>query len=157
MHRKRFELWHSIAGLGAIIVVQTLLVHFFPVGATAWLSLLVAAAGSIVLLYVATEVIEEVRNATHMLLLLSAVVAEFVIFFAFQYCFIFTLSIGSFPTLPPDAISVSLQSLMVFVFNPLYMPGNPLGQLLLLINTTSALGLILFILQNIWQIRRPAN
>jgi hypothetical protein len=41
---------------------------------------------------------------------------------------------------------------MVFVFNPLYLPATIIGRVLLAINTLSALGLVLFILQNIWQI-----
>lgn len=157
MPRKKFKLWHSIAGLAALIVFEGILTSLWPVGATAWLLLAIAAGGALGTIYVATEVIEEVRNARHMLGLLFAVVAEFVVFFAVQYCFLLQLSPGSFPTLPQDGISVTLQSLMVFVFNPLHLAENALGQMLLIINTATALGLVLFILQNIWQIRRPAN
>jgi hypothetical protein len=155
--RTKFKLSHSIAGLAALLVIQGLGVYALPQLAMAWLTLAFAAAGAIVTLYVATEVIEEVRNAQRMLALLSAVSAEFVIFFAFEYLFLTMVSTTAFPTLPHDAVSLGLHSMMIFVFNPLYLPGNALGRALLLINTASALGLVMFILQNIWQFRREGR
>jgi len=155
MTRKKFELWHSAAGLVILVLAEALLTKLFPVGATAWLILPLSLVGAMATIYVATEVIEEVRQARHMLLMLSAVVAEFVLFFACQYWLLLPLSPMSFPSLSQDPASVLLHSLMVFVFNPLYVPQTALGKMLLIINTVTALGLVLFILQNVWQIRRP--
>ena len=154
MGRKKFKLSHSITGLTVLIALDGALVYLAPAGVTPWLILCSAVAGSLGILYVAMEVIEEVRNATHMLVLLSTVVAEFIIFFTFEYWFLIIVSAPSFPTLPPDAASLLLHSTMVFVFNPLYLPATFIGRVLLLINTLSALGLVLFILQNITQFRR---
>ena len=153
MRRRTFRLSHSVVGLFALLLVQGVLVFIAPVGAVAWLILCFAVAGSIVTLYVATEVIEEVRGTPRMLTLLSAVVAEFVVFFAVEYWLLLIVSPGSFPTLTADWASLLLHSTMVFVFNPLYLPGNFIGRAFLLINTASALGLVLFILQNIWHFR----
>ncbi len=152
-----FKLSHSVWGLLTLLVLQGAMVYFLPVGAAAWLTLCFALLGAAVTIYVATEVIEEVRNAPHMLVLLSAVVAEFVIFFAFEYWYLGLASPASFPTLPGDVVGLLLHSSMIFVFNPLYLPANFIGRALLLINTASSLGLVLFILQNIWQIRRPSQ
>jgi hypothetical protein len=155
--RRKFKLSHSVFGLAALLLLQGLLVYLFPIGVMTWATLCFAAVGAVVTLYVATEVIEEVRNASHMLVLLSAVVVESVVFFAFQYWFLTIVSPQSFPTIPQDAMGYLLHSAMIFVFNPLYLPANFVGRTLLLINTLSALGLVLFILQNIWQIRRPSQ
>ena len=156
MTRKKFKLSHSIIGLLLLLAMQGIMVYLWPVGGVAWLTLLFAIVGAVVTLYVATEVVEEVHKPSHMVVLLSIVVAEFVIFFAFEYWFLTLVSTNSFPTLPPDAVSLLLHSMMVFVFNPLYLPGNTLGKLLLLVNTASSMGLALFILQNISQFRRAA-
>jgi len=45
---------------------------------------------------------------------------------------------------------------MVFVFNPLYLPGTSAGRVLLLIQTFAALGLVVFVLQNISEFRRKS-
>lgn len=153
MHTK-FQLWHSALGLFCLVVLQAIGIIVLPGLAMVWLTLLAAALGALMLLYVATEVIEDIRDASYMLVLLSVVVSEFVAFFAFQYQFLSIVSPGAFPTLPHDSISVLLHSVMIFVFNPLYMPGNGVGQLMLIINIGGALGLVLFILQNIWQFRK---
>ena len=150
----KFKFSHSAWGLVAVLLCEGLVVQLWPVGAAAWLVLLGAALGSLVALYVATEVIERVRNTPRMLLFLSAVVVEFIIFYAFEYWFLGIVSPASFPTLGGDMVSLLLHSTMVFVFNPLYLPATFVGRALLLINTLSALGLVLFVLQNIWQIRR---
>ena len=157
MRRKKFKLSHSVSGLLLLLAIQAIAVYLFPVGVTAWLILGLALAGAGMIVYVATEVIEEVRNASHMLALLSAVVAEFVVFFAFEYWFLITVSPASFPTLPHDFVGFLLHSIMVFAFNPLYLPATFIGRGLLLINTTGALGLVLFILQNVWQFRHPSR
>lgn len=154
MSRKKFKLWHSILGLTVLVALQGTFVYVAPIGATVWLILCAAILGSSATVYVATEVIEEVRNATYMLVLLTAVVTEFIVFFAFEYWYLLIVSPASFPTLAPDAVSLLLHSTMVFVFNPLYLPGTFIARALLLINILSALGLVLFILQNITQFRR---
>jgi hypothetical protein len=155
MTQRKFKLSHSVAGLLALLVAQGILVYLAPVGIMAWATLLFGMAGAAITLYVATEVIEEVRGTPRMLVLLSVVVTESVLFFAVEYWFLLLVSPGSFPTLGSDAASLLLHSMMVFVFNPLYLPANVIGRLFLLVNTASALGLVLFVLQNIWQIRRP--
>jgi hypothetical protein len=109
--------------------------------------------GSLLTLYVATQAIEEVRNPSHMLVLLSGVVVEFILFSAFQYWYVLLIQPSSFSSLSAAPVSLLLQSTMVFVFNPLYLPVTELARMLLLINTLGALGLVLFILQNIWQLR----
>jgi hypothetical protein len=149
----KFRLWHSLAGMAALVVLEALAtaVPWMFDTASVWLG---AIAGSFVALYVATEVIEEVRIARHMLLLLSVVVGEFVVFFAFQYHFLLHMQPANFPTLGDDPLSLLLHSTMVFVFNPLYLPATPAASALLFINTLAALGLVLFILQNVWQFRR---
>ena len=154
MTRRKFKLSHSVVGLILLLALQGLLLYMWPVGAAAWLLLCFAAVGAIVTLYVATEVVEEVRSPSHMVVLLSVVVAEFVLFFACEYWYLGLVSPASFPTLPPDITSLLLHSMMVFVFNPLYLPSDTLGRVLLLINTASSMGLALFILQNISQFRR---
>lgn len=152
MHR-RFHLAYSLLSLAVLLVAQDALMGAFPAFAPG-LMLGASLLGAGLTLYFATEAIEEVRNASRMLLLVLAVAAEFVAFFAFQYWFSALLSPANFPSLPQDAVSYLLQSIMVFVFNPLYMPETLVGRALLLINTASALGLVVFVLQNAPQIRR---
>lgn len=119
-----------------------------------WVSILVFAfIGGAAIIMVSTEVIEEVRNATHMLMLLSGVVFEFVAYFAFQYWYLLMILPYSFSGINVDAVSLLLHSAMIFVFNPLYLPTNAIGRGLLLINTLESLVLAFFILQNIWQFR----
>lgn len=153
MRTQRFELWHSVAGLVVLAFVQTVLMR--SAIELAPIPLIVGAVlGAAGLLYVSMEVIEEVRSARHMLVLLSFVLFEFVLFFACEYGLLGLASPGSFPTLPLDATSLMLHSVMVFVFNPLYLPADALGRTLLLVHTAGALGLALFILQNVWQFRK---
>jgi hypothetical protein len=149
----RFKLWHSMLGMAALLVVEAaaVAVPWMFDTASVWLG---AILGSLIALYVATEVIEEVRGARHMLALLSAVVGEFVVFFAFQYHFLLHISPANFPLLPADPLSLLLHSTMIFVFNPLWLPATLAGEALLFINTLAAMGLVLFILQNVWQFRR---
>jgi len=113
----------------------------------------VAAVGGAAIIAVATEAIEEVRNARHMLLLLSVIVFEFIAFFAFQYWYFIQIFPAAFQNLSPDPVSLSLQSVMVFVFNPLYLATTIAGKALMLVNTLESLVLALFVLQNIWQFR----
>jgi hypothetical protein len=152
MTRQKFEVWHSVAGLIALVFVQVVLVRAVPFAGL--IVLAGALAGALGLLYVSMEVIEEVRSSRHMLVLLSFVLLEFVVFFAGEYGILGLFSSQSFPTLPLDLTSLLLHSVMVFVFNPLYLPADVLGRSLLLIHTGGALGLVLFILQNVWQFRK---
>lgn len=155
MKRKKFHLSHSIGGALLLVVVEGLLLHLLGYSAATGCGIILALAlfGGIANIIIATEVIEEVRNARRMLLILSAVVAVFVVYFAFQYWFLVTLIPGSFQGLSNSPVDLILHSTMIFVFNPLYLPTNTIARILLLINTFTALALVLFILQNVWQIR----
>ena len=154
MKRKHFTLWHSVVGMCVLLAVEaTGLCFLNTLGFGALLLFGVAITGSVVLLYVSTEIIEEVRSPLHMLTLLSLVVGEFVVFFAFQYFFLLWVDPASFASVPLNVIGFLLHSTMVFVFNPLYLPGSNLGRALLLVNTLASLGLAFFILQNVGQFR----
>ena len=157
MKRKHFTIWHSLEGLGILLIVEYAALHVLP--SALWLPVLYVAAalGAIGTTYVSTEVIEEVKSAWHMLLLLSVTTTEFVAFFAFQYGFLTVVDPGSFTNMPFTPVSIALNSVMIFVFNPIYLPTNEAGQVLLLINTLGALGLVLFLLQNIGQFRKSVQ
>ena len=129
------------------------------VGGTAeWMVILIFAfIGGTATIVVSTEAIEEVKNATHMLVILSGVVFEFVAYFAFQYWYLLMILPYSFSGISDDPVSLLLHSTMIFVFNPLYLPTNAVGRALLLINTLQALVLAFFILQNIWQFRAESK
>jgi hypothetical protein len=151
--RQSFQLWHSAAGAAALLAAEYVLLVMAPALGD-WIIGCVAVLGSIGALYIATEVIEEVRGARHMLELLSVVVGEFVVFFAAQYAFMLSFDPQSYSTLPSDFLTLLLHSTMVFVFNPLWLPTDSEGRVLLFVNTLAALGLVLFVLQNVWQFRR---
>ena len=157
MKRKHFTIWHSLEGLGILLIVQYAALHVLP--SALWLPVvyLGAALGAIGTTYVSTEVIEEVKSSWHMLLLLCVTTTEFVAFFAFQYWFLITIEPGSFASMPFTFMSIALNSVMIFVFNPIYLPTSESGQALLLINTLGALGLVLFLLQNISQFRKSSQ
>lgn len=158
MKREPFTLWHSLVGMALLLSVETVgLLFLVPIGFGALLLFGTAVVGAVVLLFVSTEIIEEVRSPLHMLSLLSLVVAEFVVFFAFQYFFLVCIDPSSFPTIPPNIIGYVLHSTMVFVFNPLYLPGTGLGRALLLVNTLASLGLAFFILQNVGQFKKTTR
>ncbi len=63
---------------------------------------------------------------------------------------------ASYPTLTTDPITLLLHSIMIFVFNPLYIPGTDSGRVLMLINSIGAIVLVLFVLQNIGELRRKS-
>lgn len=151
--RPVFRLSHSLLGGAALLLIEAGALALAPAIGD-WIIYACAVAGSIGALYIATEVIEEVRGARHMLGLLSVVVGEFVVFFAFQYRFLLAVDPASFPNLPQDPVGLLLHSTMVFVFNPLWVPATGDGRMLLFVNTLAALGLVLFVLQNVWQFRR---
>jgi hypothetical protein len=157
MARQNFKLSHSIVGNVGLVFGEWLLLALLPAEFSVPVILACAAVGAVANIYVATEVIEEVRSPGHMLGLLSGVLAEFLVFFTFQFWFLVMVEPQSFPTLAQDAVSLLLHSTMVFVFNPLYLPATFAGRALLLIDTFGSLGLVLFILQNIWQIRHKQS
>jgi hypothetical protein len=155
MSHRTFTLWHSLVGMSLLLIIEgALLQLMLPASAAITVILGAAIIGSITNIYITTEVIEEVRKASHMLVLLSVTAAEFIAFFAFQYWYLLLVQPGSFPSLGSDAITLLLHSTMTFVFNPLYTPATDAGRALLLINTLGALGLVLFILQNVSQFRK---
>ena len=154
MHKTKFNLWHSAAGLVLLVVVEAVLLLLggvVPHGS--WLVLLFALGGGAWIVVLAAEVVREVHKAVHMLVLLSGVMAEFILYFAFQYHFMLSLDSASFAGLVQNPVALLLQSTMVFVFNPLYLPSTTAAQALSLVNTLGALILVLFIVQNIWQFR----
>ncbi len=158
MKNKHFTLWHSLVGTAALILIEGFLLYLFaPEGLRVFIIMASAVVGAIGNIYVSTEIIEEIKSAWHMLMLLTVAVAEFVLFFAFEYWFLLGIEPSSFPTLPSTGVSFMLHSVMVFVFNPLYLPNTSAGQTLLLINTLGSLGLVLFLLQNIGQFRSKRN
>lgn len=151
---KKFRLSHLFLGIAGLLSIQAILLWLLPVvAANEGFILIFGIFGATINIYVAIEAIKEVKSHLHMLGFLSLIVLEFIIFFAFEYWFLLLVQPESFPMLPTDLLSLLLHSAMVFVFNPLYLPVTLAGRALLLINTLSSLGLVLFILQNIWQLR----
>jgi len=153
MRPRRFQISHSLIGVAGLLAVEALLVFVVPPIAGATI-LLAAIAGGIGIVVIATDVVEEVRRSRAMLILLSMIVIEFLIFFSFQYYLLLHADPNSFPGLLQDPVSLLLQSTMVFALNPLYLPQSLAGKTLLLINTLESLTLALFVLQNIWQLHR---
>jgi hypothetical protein len=157
MKTRTFKLWHSVLGAILLLLVELLVFKLPTLGnLRESFVLLIAALGALVNIYVAMEVVEEVKGRTHMFLLLSIVMTQFIIFFGFEYWFLYMVQPSSFPALSPDPLSFLLNSVMVFVFNPLYLPATTAGRGLLLIDTFGGLGLVLFVLQNIGQFRRKS-
>jgi len=154
MQRKRFHVLHSIIATTLLLLVEGVLAamianHVFDQYGV----ILVALLGGAGIILVAMEAIEEVRNTRHMLLLLSAVVLEFIVFFAFQYWYFSWALPGAFQGLTLDPITLLLHSTMVFAFNPLYLPSSISGKALMLVNALESMALVIFVLQNIWQFR----
>jgi hypothetical protein len=151
---KKFKLSHLFMGITGLLLIQAVLLKFLPVvAASEGFIILFGIIGAAMNIYVAIEAIKEVKGHLHMIMFLWLIVLEFIVFFSFEYWFLLLVQPASFPSLNPDVLSVLLHSTMVFVFNPIYLPVTLAGRALLLINTLSALGLVLFILQNIWQLR----
>jgi hypothetical protein len=150
----KFRFWHSLLGLSILVSAEGLLIQVVSATTALWIICIASLIGTIAIMYVATEVIEDIRASRRMLVFLSAVVAEFLIFFSFQYWYLIFVQPSSFPSLSPDSLSLLLHSTMVFVFNPLNTPQTTAGQALLLINILGALVLAMFIFQNISQLRR---
>ncbi|MBV9349259.1 MAG: hypothetical protein JO026_00745 [Patescibacteria group bacterium] len=156
MKRNKFKFWHSLIGTALFLTLEGLLMWLFgSAGNIALICILVFSfMGVTANIIISMDVIEEVRNARYMVLLLSVVVFGFVIFFAFQYWYLLQLQPHSFPGLDTNPINLLLHSTMVFVFNPIYLPASIGARSLMLIETYGALALALFILQNMWQFRK---
>ena len=153
MENNKFKLSHLFLGITGLLILEGALLWFLPlVIINEWLIILFVVVGVGINIYVSIEAIEEVKSHLRLLLFLLLIVLEYIIFFAFQYWFLILLQPESFPTLPTDIFSLLLHSTMIFVFNPLFLPATIVGRVLLLINTLSALSLVMFILQNVWQI-----
>ncbi|HEV7702392.1 MAG TPA: hypothetical protein VGO63_03060 [Candidatus Paceibacterota bacterium] len=154
MTKRKFKPSHLFLGIADLLAIEALFSQFLPVvAANETFILIFAILGAGVNIYVSIEAIEEVKGHLEMLGFLSLIVLEFIVFFSFQYYFLLLVQPASFPALTADIPSILLHSTMVFVFNPIYLPETLAGEGLLLIHTLSALGLVLFILQNIWQLR----
>ena len=153
--RARFTLWHSLIGMVLLVLAEGALLHVLGnVMNARWTCiLLVAFGGAVANIIVSTEVIREVKTAMHMLVLLSAVVMQFVLFFAFQYYFLVSLQAGAFTNLTSNPIELFLHSTMMFAFNPIYQPATTMARSLMLIQIYGSLVLVFFVLQNVWQFR----
>ncbi len=158
--RRRFDISHSIAWTVLALAVECAVV-FAPLAIPAEARILtvlsIAAVVSLVNIVIATEAVEEIRGSLAMLSTLAVLMAEFVVFFACQYALLMSADAASFPGLSLDPVALLLASIMAFVFNPLNLPATDAGRALLIINTFGALGLVLFVLQNIGQFRRRAE
>ena len=153
MEKKKFKLTHLLLGITGLLLVQAILFLLLPTEAVnEGVILVFVLIGVVMNIYVAIEAIEEVSGHLKLLVFLSLIVLEFIIFFAFEYWYLIVIQPGSFPTLSADFTTLVLHSTMVFVFNPIYLPSTFAGRALLLINTLGGLGMVLFILQNVWQI-----
>lgn len=156
MQRKRFHVLHSIVATALLLVVEGMLV--VSIGNQVFdqcLIIVIALVGGAGIIAVAMEAIEEVKNARHMLLLLSAVAFEFIVLFAFQYWYISVVSPGTFQGLTLDPVTLLLHSTMIFAFNPLYLPSSMAGKALMLVNSLESMAFVIFVLQNVWQFRGP--
>lgn len=157
MHNK-FQLWRALSGTAVVLIVETILLFFFHSHTIATTLVLVSAfVGAVVNLYSATEAIEEVRSVRHMLVFLSILIAIFVLFFALQYNFLLMIEPGSFSALTTDPLTLILHSLMVLIFNPIFLPITSVARALLIVNTIAAMVLVFFLLQNIWQFRSRSS
>lgn len=152
MTRRRFHLWHSVLMTAALVLIELVFLHVSTLYAETLL-LLVAAVGAAVTIFAATEAIEEVRGRRNLFAMLTLVLIQFVVYFAFEFWLLDLIQPAAFPTLANGPTEYLLSSLMVFVMNPIYLPVTPSGELLLIIETFGAIGLVLFILQNIYQLR----
>jgi hypothetical protein len=158
MKRKHFSLLHSIAIVIGLLIVEMVVVFLFRMPALSVITILVLSlGGAIGIIFIATEAIREVRNADHMLMLLSSVIAEFIVFFAFQYWYLSLITPASFQGLLLDPVSLLLNSTMIFALNPLYLPLTSSAKILMTINSLGALALVLFVIQNIWQFREKTS
>ena len=152
----RFKLWHSLLGLSILVSVEGLLIQAIATVPAAWAICIFAVIGTAVNMYVAMEVIDDIHGSRRVLMMLSVVVAEFLVFFSFQYWYLLFVEPMSFGSLSADPVSLLLHSTMIFVFNPLNMPATIAAQGLLLINVLGALTLVMFVLQNVSQLSRKS-
>ena len=154
MKGRKFKPSHLFFSVAGLLALEALLLWLLPtVVANEAFILIFAILGSVINIYVAIEAIEEVKGHIQMLGFLSLIVLEFMVFFSLQYYFLLLVQPMSFPMLTTNIVNLFLHSTMIFVFNPIYLPETLAGRALLLINTLGSLFLVLFILQNIWQLR----
>jgi hypothetical protein len=154
MHkREKFEVFHLFFGIVGLLVLEGFLLQFLPLnGREEVIIIPFTLIGTVINMYVAIQAIEKVNSRLSMLMFLFLIILEFITFFAFEYWYMVLLQPASFPTLAPDMLSLLFHSTMVFVFGPIYLPATEAGKALMLINTLSSLGIVIFILQNIWQL-----
>jgi hypothetical protein len=152
MNRPRFHLWHSILTTAVLVLIELAFLHA-PLRDAETLLLALAIVGATVTIYAATEAIEEVRGSRMLFIVLTFVLTQFVLFFAFEFWVLDTIQPLAFPSLTNGPAAYLLSSLMAFVLNPLYLPATPSGQLLLNLETIGAVGIVLFAVQNIAQLR----
>lgn len=155
MSRPRFHLWHSVLGTVVLVLIEiACLQTSTPVALTVLLVL--AAVGAGVTIFASTEAVEEVRGSRALFIMLTLVIIQFVLYFAFEYWLLDMLQPAAYPTLGNGPTDYLLASLMVFVLNPVNLPATAAGQLLLIIETVGAIGVVVFVLQNISQLRRKS-
>ncbi|KKU50447.1 MAG: hypothetical protein UX71_C0001G0102 [Parcubacteria group bacterium GW2011_GWA1_47_10] len=151
---KRFEVFHLFFGIVGLLILEGVLLQFLPLTGTEEETIIISFTiiGTIANMYVAIQAIEKVNSRLSMLMFLFLIILEFIAFFAFEYWYLILFEPTSFPTVAPDMLSLLFHSTMVFVFNPLFLPATAAGKILLLVNTLSSLAIVIFILQNIWQL-----
>jgi hypothetical protein len=150
---KKFEVFHLFFGIVGLLILEGFILQILPVpGVEEMVILTFSIIGAAVNMYVAIQAIEKVDSRLTMLVFLFLIILSFILFFAFEYWYIILVDPASFPTVTADMLSLLLHSTMIFVLNPLYLPGTLAGKALLLINTLSSLGIVIFLLQNIWQL-----
>ena len=152
---KKFGVFHLFFGIIGFLIFEGVLLQFLPATSIdEVIVLLFSIIGAIVNMCVAIQAIEKVNSRLPMLIFLFLIVLEFITFFAFEYWYLILVEPTSFPTLPVNMLSFLLHSTMIFVFNPLHLPTTEAGNVLLLINTLSSFCIVIFILQNIWQLHQ---
>ncbi len=152
MKRPRFHLWHSVLTTTVLVGIEFAFVHA-PLMIALAAILVLASVGAIITILAATEAIEEVRGSRMMYAMLTCVLLQFTVYFACQYRLLALVQPMAFPTLPNGPADYLLASIMAFVLNPLYLPATTVGKSLLIIETLGAVGLVLFVLQNMYQFR----
>jgi hypothetical protein len=149
----KFEVFHLFLGVAILLLSEGFFLNFIAQTALKEVVIIIVSIlGAAATMYIAIQAIEKVNSRISMLTFLFFIILEFITFFAFEYWYLVLIEPGSFPTVGPNMLSLLLHSTMAFVLNPLYLPGTEAGEVLLLVNTLSALAIVLFILQNIWQL-----
>jgi len=150
---KKFDVLHLFFGIAGLLVLEGVLLQYLSaLDVSESTILLFSFIGAAMNMYVAIQAIEKVNRRLPMLVFLFLIILEFITFFAFEYWYLVLAQPASFPTVSADMLNLFLHSTMVFVLNPIHLPATPAGNILLLINTLSSFGIVIFILQNIWQL-----